>query len=104
MNNIEDLIQNVLDGDFNKANDVFAGLVADKQSDVLAQEKIAIANQIFNGSVEAEEPAEGPISNEADQEDEVALEADAEDPIEDDINIDDINVDDIDLEELENQE
>lgn len=52
---IEDLIQNVMDNDFNKANDVFNGLMNGKIADSLEQEKIAVAGQIFGGETGEED-------------------------------------------------
>ena len=52
---IEDLIQNVMDNDFNKANDVFNGLMNSKIADSLEQEKIAVAGQIFGNNVGEED-------------------------------------------------
>lgn len=56
-NPIEDLVQHALDQDFNKANQVFGDLMGVKINDVLDQEKIRLADQIYNG-VEPEEDDE----------------------------------------------
>lgn len=64
VNPITDMIQHALDQDFNKANDLFNSMMTVKMSDLLDQEKISLAGQIYNG----EEP-----------EDEEQLELDLED-------------------------
>tara|TARA_B100000902_G_scaffold379915_1_gene414739 strand:+ start:6902 stop:7315 length:414 start_codon:yes stop_codon:yes gene_type:complete len=52
-NPLHDLIQHSLDQDYNNANKVFNDIMQVKLSDVLDQEKIKLANQLYNG-----EPAE----------------------------------------------
>ena len=64
VNPITDMIQHALDQDFNKANDLFNSMMTVKMSDLLDQEKINLAGQIYDG----EEP-----------EDEEQLELDLED-------------------------
>ena len=49
MSEIEDMIQFVMDDNFNKANDIFKNAIDDKVSDALEQEKIGLAADIFNG-------------------------------------------------------
>jgi len=49
MSEIEDMIQFVMDDNFNKANDIFKNAIGDKVSDALEQEKIGLAADIFNG-------------------------------------------------------
>lgn len=49
MSEIEDMIQFVMDDNFNKANDIFKNAIGDKVSDALDQEKIGLAADIFNG-------------------------------------------------------
>ena len=71
-NPIEDLVQHALDQDFNKANQVFGDLMGVKINDVLDQEKIRLADQIYNG-VEPEEEDEDQMEldlEDEDQEDE----------------------------------
>ena len=50
----QDLIQHALDQDYNKANNTFGEIMTVKMSDLLDQEKIKLAGQIYNG----EEPDE----------------------------------------------
>ena len=52
---INDLVQHALDQDYNKANKVFGELMTVKLSDVLDQEKIKLADQIYNGIEDSEE-------------------------------------------------
>jgi len=66
---VKDLIQNALDQDYNKANKVFGDIMGLKVQDILDQEKIRIADQMYNDAPEEEQ-----------------LELDLEDePIEDDV-------------------
>lgn len=74
---IEDLINNVVDQDFSKAAPTFAEIMKSKMDDALEQEKISIADQIFNGA----EPVEDDeyIDDDPDDEDiDAALADDAE--------------------------
>lgn len=48
----QDLVQAAIDQNFNKANEVFSDMMAQKVSDALDQQKIAIANRIYNGGEE----------------------------------------------------
>ena len=73
---VQDLIQAALNQDYNHANDIFGNLMGEKMSDALEQEKIAVANQIYNG----EEPEE---EIEIDDEDLEFDEEDSEDDEED---------------------
>ena len=52
---IEDLINSVVDQDFSKAAPTFAEIMKTKMDDALEQEKIAQADQIFNGHEPDEE-------------------------------------------------
>ena len=56
-NPMADLVQHALDQDFNKANKVFGDVMGDRINDVLDQEKIKLADQLYNG-VEPEEDEE----------------------------------------------
>ena len=64
---VTDLIQHALDQDYNKANKVFGSLMGVKINDTLDQEKIKLADQIFNG-VEDEEDDEDNTQGELDLE------------------------------------
>lgn len=72
----KDMIQHALDQNFNKANEVFGEIMSVKISDVLDQEKINIASQIYNG-VDPEDP-EDPEDEDIDQDDELDNEEDDE--------------------------
>lgn len=65
---VQDLIQAALNQDYNHANDVFGNLMGEKMSDALEQEKIAIANQIYNGEEPEEELDIDDIADETDEE------------------------------------
>lgn len=49
---IESLINNVANQDFGKAGPTFAEILKSKMSDALDQEKIAVADAVFNGKGE----------------------------------------------------
>lgn len=59
VNPIEDLINTVTTQDFSKAGPTFAEIMQDKMADALEQEKIAVADQVFNDA-----EAEGDIDDE----------------------------------------
>lgn len=58
---IEDLIQHSLAQDYNKANEVFGNVMTTRVADLLDQQKVKIAGQIYN-----DEPAdeEDPLEDE----------------------------------------
>ena len=80
----QDLIQHALDQDFNKANATFGEIMTMKMADLMDQEKINVAGQIYNG----EEP-----------EDEEQLELDLDDDQEEDMG----ETEDSDVEEEEEE-
>lgn len=86
---IQDLVQAALDQNYNKANEVFAELMGAKVTDVLDQQKIAMADQIFNGAEEDDYET----SDEIDQDDDGVDLTDEE--------IDEIELVDDDEEEVE---
>lgn len=49
MEDVENLIQASLDKDYNRANEIFGDIMGLKISDALEQQKIDLANQIYNG-------------------------------------------------------
>jgi len=57
-NPLQDMIQHAIDQDFNKANDLFNSMMTVKMSDLLDQEKVNLAGQIYNG-VEPDEEEDG---------------------------------------------
>ena len=71
-----DLVQHAVDKDYNKANKIFGDLMGSKINDALEQEKIRLADQIYNGvDADAEEDEDIMGDEEGDQLD---LELDAE--------------------------
>lgn len=78
---VQDLIQAALDQNYNHANEVFGDLMGQRMSDALEQEKIAVANQIYND----EEPEEE-LDLDIDDED---LEVDEDEEIDDDEDLED---------------
>lgn len=76
---------------FNKATEIFNDLIGQKMNDRLEQEKISIANQVFNGGEpkEVEEP----------DDEQLELELDDDEEYEDDVEDDDIETDEADVDE-----
>ena len=58
-NPLKDLVQYSLDQDFNKANKVFNDVIQVKLNDVLDQEKIKLADQLYNGKPAEADDTEG---------------------------------------------
>ena len=54
-NPIEDLINHSLNQDYNKANEIFGSVVGQKLDVALEQEKIRLANSVYNGNDPDEE-------------------------------------------------
>ena len=61
-NPLRDLVQHSLDQDYNKANKIFSDVISVKLNDVLDQEKIKLADQLYNG-----QPAEDDTEGDEDQ-------------------------------------
>lgn len=76
-NPIEDMINYAIDQNFNKANDLFNDMVTVKMSDLLDQEKISVANQMYNGADLNDEDEEDVLGDEDD--DQLELDLDSED-------------------------
>ena len=110
MPNVEELIQNALDQDYNKANKVFGNMMTVKLDDLLDKEKIRLADQIFNGASDVEDDEDdvgdedGPEQLELDiePEDESDSEED-EDEEEEDLEVSDEEVEEM-LDEIEDEE
>jgi len=66
---VEDLINHITDENFSKAEITLNDLLADRMNDALEQEKIAVANQIYNG-VDPEDQLELDLDEEDDLDDE----------------------------------
>ena len=58
-NPLKDLVQHSLDQDYNKANKIFSNVISVKLNDVLDQEKIKLADQLYNGQPAEEDDTEG---------------------------------------------
>ena len=83
-NHIQNLIKASLDKDYNHANKIFGEVMTIKMTDLLDQEKVRLADQIYNG-VPEEEEEEVEVDDEdnmEDPEDEVEEEDDDEDETE----------------------
>lgn len=59
-----DMIQHALDKDYNKANDIFGEIMAQKVNDALDQEKIKLADQIYNGAEDEDQQLELDLEDE----------------------------------------
>jgi len=64
-NSIQDLIKASLDKDYNNANKIFGEVMTIKMSDLLDQEKVKMADQVYNGA--EEEPEEDPDLNDEEE-------------------------------------
>ena len=77
-NHIQDLIKASLDKDYNHANKIFGEVMTIKMSDLLDQEKIRMADQVYNGVPEEEEVEPEEEDLEATEEEEEQDETDPE--------------------------
>ena len=66
--NIDDFINQVQNQDFSKATVTFSDLMDTKVSDALEQEKISMADQIFNGAEAEEESTDESTEEESETE------------------------------------
>jgi len=88
--NVQDLINQAIEKDYNGANKVFGDIMTLKMNDMLDQEKIRLADNIFNGvEDEPEEDDTDEDQLELDLEGEGESESDEEDDEEDDESEDD---------------
>ena len=76
-NPINDLVQAAMNQDYTTANEIFNDMMSDKVSDALDQEKISIANQLYNGG-EPEDDDYEVDEVDIDQQDDTDLELDDE--------------------------
>ena len=83
-NPIKDLIKASLDKDYNHANKIFGEVMTIKMSDLLDQEKIKLADQIYNQVPEEEKTDDVINDDETDIEDEDIEDEDLEDDEESD--------------------
>jgi len=88
---------------FNKATEIFNDLIGQKMNDRLEQEKIAMANQVFNGAIPEDEEEYDDDQGELDLDDEEEYdddeEYDDEEYDEEELEDDDIEVDEADVDE-----
>ena len=104
---IQDMIQHAMNQEYSQANNLFGELMTVKLNDVLDQEKIRMADQIYNGVEDEEEVDPDDEQLEFDLEGEGELESEEQDDEEDDEIEDDIDEDDYDDDEgleLEDEE
>jgi len=95
MSEIEDMIQFVMDDNFNKANDIFKNAIDDKVSDALEQEKIGLAADIFNGG-RVVQPEEEELEG-----DEIVVSGEEDD---EDFEITDEDLENIDFDDIEDED
>jgi len=88
-NPIQDLIQNAIDQDFNKANNTFNDIMTIKMSDLLDQEKIRIADQMYNGVEDEEDDGQLDLDLDGDDEESSEESSEDQDPDEEDAGADD---------------
>ena len=101
-NHIQDLIKASLEKDYNHANKIFGEVMTLKMSDLLDQEKVKIADQIYNG-VPEEEEEEVEIDDEDNMEDPEDEDEDEEEEAEDD-DEDEAETEEEEIEEDEEEE
>ena len=94
---VKDLIQQAMDQDFTNANKTFGDVMTIKMSDLLDQEKVRLADQIYNG-VEADDEDDEDIMGDEDG-DQLELDLDPEDDDEAEENDEEIEDEDLDLDD-----
>jgi len=99
---VKDLIQQAMDQDYNNANKTFNDVMTIKMSDLLDQEKVRLADNIYNG-VEPDDEDEDDIMGDEDG-DQLELDLETEDDYEaeeaeEEIEDEDLDLDDEDLDE-----
>ena len=102
-NHIQDLIKASLEKDYNHANKIFGEVMTLKMSDLLDQEKVKIADQIYNG-VPEEEEEEVEIDDEDNMEDPEDEEEEAEDDDEDEAETEEEEIEEDEEDEEEEEE
>lgn len=104
MPNVQELIQNALDQDYNKANKVFGDMMTVKLDDLLDQEKIKMADQIFNGASDVEDDEDDVGDEDGAEQLELDIdpegELDSEEDLEEDEDEEDLEVTDEEMEEM----
>ena len=95
-NPMADLVQHALDQDYNKANKVFVDVMGVRINDILDQEKVKLADQLYNGVEPSEDEEAEDEQLELDLADqEETDEEDAEDG-EEDFEVEDEDFEDVD--------
>jgi hypothetical protein len=101
-NPLQDMIHHAINQNFNQANDVFNNMMTIKMSDLIHQEKIRVADQVYNGvdPNEEDEQLELDLETESDDEAEETWDDEEED---EDVDISEEELDEIlDDKDLEN--
>ena len=75
-NPLENMIDFAANAEFNKANDVFDAVLTQKVHNALEQEKVAVAQTIWNDAIEAQEDDIDVSDDDLDQAAEEALDED----------------------------
>ena len=86
-NPMQDLIQQAINQDFTKANKTFGEIMTIKMNDLLDQEQIRLADQIYNG-VEDEEDGQLDLDLDGDDEEVSGESSEDQDPDEEDAGAD----------------
>jgi len=95
---IQDMINDIMADNNTGANATFNALLGDKIADTIEQEKIAVANTIFNSTEELSDDDVEPDEEDWDDEDIESIDTTAEEDIED-VDIEDVDFDDEPVEE-----
>ena len=95
---IEDLIQHSLAQDYNKANEVFGNVMTTRVADLLDQQKVKIAGQIYN-----DEPADEEDPLEDEDFEETEAEAEGEDEEGEEESDEEVEEEDAEVEEEEEE-
>jgi hypothetical protein len=85
-NHIQDLIKSALEKDYNNANKTFGEVMTIKMSDLLDQEKIRMADQVYNDAEEESEEDEEILDDESEEE-EFEDESEEDDELEDEAEV-----------------
>jgi hypothetical protein len=105
---VKDMIQQALDQDYNDANNTFNDVMTIKMSDLLDQEKVRLADQIYNG-VEPNDEDDDDIVGDEDGDDQLELdletegESESEGETEEEDEEEDFEYDEDDVEEVDSE-
>ena len=86
-NSIQDLIKASLDKDYNHANKIFGEVMTIKMSDLLDQEKVKMADQVYNGA--EQDPEVDPELNDEEETEEDSESEETEEESEDEAEAED---------------